>query len=194
MKILIFLGSVRTPSFTRVLAERAAAAFRDRDMSVDWIDPRSRPLPIADPAYHRNVDETPDANVRAMARQVAEADGIVLASPLYHGSYSGVLKNALDCLAFDAFRGKPVGLLSHGSQSKRCAQPCDHLLPVVRTIHGIALQCQVSSSRSDFAEAPVTARPVLTGEDTAMRCERLAGEMHAYLTAHHCGHMNGPAP
>ncbi|MDA8119020.1 MAG: NAD(P)H-dependent oxidoreductase, partial [Gammaproteobacteria bacterium] len=62
MKILIILGSIRQPSLTRILAERAATAYADRGMSVDWVDPRARPLPIADPNYHHDVADTPDAN------------------------------------------------------------------------------------------------------------------------------------
>ncbi|WP_246348558.1 NAD(P)H-dependent oxidoreductase [Bartonella callosciuri] len=33
-------------------------------------------------------------------------------APFYQGSYSGVLKNALDNLAYDAFLSKLVGLIS----------------------------------------------------------------------------------
>ncbi|MEY2333754.1 NADPH-dependent FMN reductase [Acidithiobacillus ferrianus] len=187
MKILIILGSIRQPSLTRILAERAATAYADRGMSVDWVDPRARPLPIADPNYHHDVADTPDANVRTMVRQVAEANGIVLASPLYHGSFSGVLKNAIDSLSFDAFRDKPVGLLSHGNQSKRCAQPCEHLLPVVRTIYGIALQTQVASCKGDFSKNSVSGEITLIDGDTTLRCERQADEMIAYLIAQKVG-------
>lgn len=39
------------------------------------------------------------------------ADIIILASPNYYGSYSGVLKNALDYCGRDEFPGKTVGLV-----------------------------------------------------------------------------------
>ncbi len=48
---------------------------------------------------------------------VREADGIILATPGYHGSLSGVVKNALDTLeltrddAAPYFQGKPVGII-----------------------------------------------------------------------------------
>ena len=181
MNVLIFLGSVREHSLTRKLVERTTLALQKHEMVVNWIDLRERPLPIADPAYHKNAAETPNAAVRALVHQVSAADGIVLASPLYHGSFSGVLKNAIDCLAFDAFRGKPVGIIAHGSGVKRCAQPAEHLLPVVRTVYGHALQCQVASSTSDFVFDPDTGEATLASDDVAMRCERLAKEMYYYL-------------
>lgn len=183
MKVLIILGSVREASLTRALARHLEGNLRVRGADVSWIDPRRRPLPIADPAYHRRPQDTPCAAVRALVAAVDSVDGIVLASPLYHGSYSGVLKNALDCLRFDAFRNKPVGLLSHGSGAKRCAQPAEHLMPVVRTVYGIALQCQVASAKGDFAFDEEAGEFRLADDDTAARCERLADEMLAFHAA-----------
>jgi FMN reductase len=67
-------------------------------------------LPIFDP---RPGGATP-AQGRLMA-EIAAADGVILATPGYHGSISGVVKNALDTLELgrgDArpyLSGKPVG-------------------------------------------------------------------------------------
>lgn len=67
-------------------------------------------LPIFDP---RPSDPTP-AQLE-LAAAVRAADGLIVASPGYHGSISGVIKNALDTLEItgrDAqpyLTGKPVG-------------------------------------------------------------------------------------
>jgi len=47
----------------------------------------------------------------AYATKVKRAQGILLATPEYHGGYSGVLKNALDLMGFDEFEGKMIGLV-----------------------------------------------------------------------------------
>lgn len=88
----------------------------------------------------------------AFAKDVKEASGFVLASPLYHGSFSGVLKNALDHLWYDAFRNKPVALQSHGSSVRMCGQPCLALQPVVKTLYGYSCQTQVAATKTDFEE------------------------------------------
>lgn len=76
LKALTFPGLIRENSLTWALAERAAAELKSRNIDVDWVDPRKRPLPVADPTYHRRVEETSNDAVQGMVRQVvATADG-----------------------------------------------------------------------------------------------------------------------
>ncbi|MFC3071438.1 NADPH-dependent FMN reductase [Phenylobacterium soli] len=69
-------------------------------------------LPIFDP---RPGSTTPEQT--ALAEAVRAADGILVASPGYHGSISGVIKNALDTLELTRedekpyFQGRPVGTI-----------------------------------------------------------------------------------
>ena len=63
-------------------------------------------LPIFDP---RPGGQT--AHQTELADAVRAADGVIVASPGYHGSISGVIKNALDTL--DLTRGDPQPYLSH---------------------------------------------------------------------------------
>jgi FMN reductase len=69
-------------------------------------------LPIFDP---RPAEVTPAQ--MELVEAVRAADGIIVASPGYHGSISGVVKNALDTLELTAkdpapyFHGKPVGAI-----------------------------------------------------------------------------------
>ncbi|WP_208433643.1 NADPH-dependent FMN reductase [Bartonella taylorii] len=181
MNIAIILGSIRQPSLTRILANYLADCLLMRGASLHWVDLREQPLPITDPDYHNHVESNPSAAVRQFVKTIAAADGVVLASPLYQGSYSGVLKNALDSLAYDAFLKKPVGLISHGSATKKCAQPCEHLLSVVRTLYGYVLQCQVASSKQDFVSDDEGRTWKIISEEVRVRCERLANEMCTFL-------------
>ena len=63
-------------------------------------------LPIFDP---RPGDSSP--RQEELAEAVRAADGIIVASPGYHGSISGVIKNALDTL--ELTRSDPQPYLSH---------------------------------------------------------------------------------
>ena len=59
----------------------------------------------------------PSAQQAELAEAVRDADGIILATPGYHGSLSGVVKNALDTLELTRaderpyFHGLPVGII-----------------------------------------------------------------------------------
>jgi NAD(P)H-dependent FMN reductase len=98
-------GSLRADSYTRLALRRALAAAENAGADADLLDLRSVDLPPLNP----DVDDQGDS--AAVTRRVRDADAVLLGTPMYHGSYSGVLKNALDYCGFDEFEGKTVGLL-----------------------------------------------------------------------------------
>jgi FMN reductase len=71
-------------------------------------------LPTYDPAIG------PNAAADYVIDAIERADGVILASPSYHGGMTGLLKNALDHLEALAdrprpyFRDRPVGLIATG--------------------------------------------------------------------------------
>jgi FMN reductase len=46
---------------------------------------------------------------------LAEADALLVASPVYRGSFTGALKNLLDLTPVDALRNKPIGIVAMGA-------------------------------------------------------------------------------
>lgn len=109
MTIVGLSGSLRPDSYnTRLL--QAAADFLG--------DGRTFTLLSADlPLYSEALEgEALPAAVRDFKRAMADADALLIASPEYNHSFSGVLKNALDWASRPAFesplQGKPVALLS----------------------------------------------------------------------------------
>lgn len=64
------------------------------------------------------------------------ADFLVLGTPNYHGSYSGILKNALDHINMDYVKMKPVGLIGN-SGGIVSSEPLSHLRVIVRSLLGI---------------------------------------------------------
>ncbi len=101
-------GSTTEKALACSLRAAGAAGARTRLLGGGFL----ATLPIFDP---RPGDIGPAQ--RVLAEVVAEADGIIVASPGYHGSISGVVKNALDTLEITSksaapyFQGKPVGTI-----------------------------------------------------------------------------------
>jgi len=62
----------------------------------------------------RPLDRFTDDTARVVAT-IAEADAVLIASPVYRGSFTGALKNLLDLTPVDALRGKPVGIVAMGA-------------------------------------------------------------------------------
>lgn len=178
-KILIISGSIRMPSYTRTLSAAVGHEFSTLGAVVtiwDAADPR---LPIADPLYHRSASEYPDPGVVELDSLATHADAFVLATPVYHNSYSGVLKNILDLLNIEPhFAMKPLGLISHGGD--RSPQAVDHLRIVARGLNAITAPTQVCTQRADYTEECDEYR--LINEQILTRVHRFCSEMIALAT------------
>ncbi|WP_336023124.1 NADPH-dependent FMN reductase [Halobellus salinisoli] len=104
--VVAVCGSLRDESYTRRALERALDGVRDAGGTGEVLDLRAYDLPVFD------ADRDTQGDSAAVVRRIREADAVLLGTPMYHGSYSGVLKNALDYCGFDEFEGKTVGLLA----------------------------------------------------------------------------------
>lgn len=115
-----------------------------------------KPLPLSQHAWHKNPSLSNDKNVEGLAAAIAEAEVVFLVTPIYNGSYSGALKNALDCMLGDALEGKQVVLVGVGSGSTALL-PCVHLQDVARTMGGEVYHrfAVVMSNNLDFEQKTV---------------------------------------
>ncbi len=107
------------------------------------------------------VDEaTCPPDVLRLRCDLRAAQGIILGTPEYHASFSGVLKNALDLMGFDEFEGKMLGLVGvsggrlggDGRRRSTLEQPA-HGRP--RALHAwvIPEQVSVAEARQAFDAA-----------------------------------------
>src|SRR5208283_4748262 len=108
----------------------------------------SQPLPLLDPVLRGQPGLIHDPLLFRFLEWAAVSDGFVLGTPVYHDSYSGVLKNALDHLSSRDLNDKAFGLVSHAGQ--RTTQAVAHLRIVVRSFNGIAIPTQVCTQDDDL--------------------------------------------
>jgi FMN reductase len=100
--IVALAGSPSTGSRTVALVEELADWLRAAGHEVRVVAVRSLPAEALLGA------DTGDPRVADAVAAVAEADGVVVASPVYKAAYSGVLKAFLDLLPQGALAGKAV--------------------------------------------------------------------------------------
>jgi NAD(P)H-dependent FMN reductase len=136
-KVVAVSGSLRADSYTRRGLAVALASAAATGARTELLDLRTVELPVFD-ADDRDVGDA--ATVR---RTVQSADTVLLGTPVYHGSYSGVLKNALDYCGFDEFEHTTVGLLAVAGGSFPVAA-LDHLRSVCRALNAWVLPHQAA--------------------------------------------------
>lgn len=119
--LVLALGGSTTPMSASERALRVAGeAATDAGARVEYLTGRELMLPIYDT---ETSDRTPET--AALIDALRRADGLIIASPGYHGGVSGMLKNVLD-YAEDLRRderpyldGRAVGIIgvAHGWQT-----------------------------------------------------------------------------
>lgn len=108
LTLLTICGALRVGSTNRLLLAEAARAFGAA--SVVEGDMR---LPLYDNDLEDSEGIPPE--VKGLADQIRSADAVVISTPEYNKSLSGVLKNALDWVSRvpgSVWRDKPVAILS----------------------------------------------------------------------------------
>lgn len=101
--LLAFSGSLRAASFnSRII--RALPALAPDGVSVVQFDVTDLPM------YNQDLDgDTVPEIVAALRTAVAEADGLIIASPEYNHTYSAVTKNFIDWASRPLMKGAILG-------------------------------------------------------------------------------------
>jgi NAD(P)H-dependent FMN reductase len=136
VKIVALGGSLRPDSYSFQALQIAADRVRELGAEVEILNLRELNLP-----FSQQEGNYPD--VIRLQNAVKAADGLIIATPEYHGSVSGAVKNALDLLSFEHLAGKVVGLVSVlGGQSNSNA--LNHLRLIFRWVHAWVIPEQVA--------------------------------------------------
>lgn len=117
-KILAFAGSTRIDSFNKKLVKVAASGAREAGSEVTLIDLQNYPMPLFDEDLEKQ--EGIPLNARKLKDLMLSHQGLLISSPEYNSSVSGVLKNTIDWISrqsagespSDCFKEKVAGLMS----------------------------------------------------------------------------------
>ena len=166
-RIAIVSAGIGVPSATRLLADRLAqavvGALGDHDVEVTHVELR----PLAHPLADRVLTGFANDALQAALDEVAEADGVVVVSPVYAASYSGLFKTFVDALEPDSLEGVPV-LLAATAGTARHSLVIDHALrPLFAYLRAVPVPTGVFAATDDFG----------TDADLSGRIARAAGEL-----------------
>jgi NAD(P)H-dependent FMN reductase len=156
-KILVLVGSTRQGSTNRLLARDAAESLRNAGFDAVLADLRDYAMPLYDADLEGQIGLPPAAKtLKDLAR---ESDAFVIASPEYNGSFSAVLKNAIDWMSrpesgdgpLEVFRGKPAGILAASPSSGGGRRVLKHLRELLEGMRMTVVPHQVSIAQSGEA-------------------------------------------
>lgn len=141
LRLVALQGSVRPGNNTaRALALIADEVRKHEGVVLEIIDPTHLDLPL--PGQGASDD------ARRMRQAVAEADGVILATPEYHGSFSSVMKLLIDNLGFPStLAGKPVALVGVAAGRIGAIKALEHLRSVASHVGALVLPGPVSVAR-----------------------------------------------
>lgn len=169
-------GSVRNDGYTRRFLDLLIAILeRHPGVTVDCIDPGEFALAFPGEAGARELE-------KQLVARVALADGVLLSTPEYHGSYSSVLKVLIDNMGYPSvMAGKPVSLLGIATGRLGAIKALEHLRSVCSHIGAIVLPYPVSVAE---AHNKMDTAGNCTDPDLLELMENCASQLVAYTRNH----------
>ena len=119
-RVVAVSGSMREGSYTKAALHYALDAAETAGVETDFIDLATVDLPL----YNPDVDTAEAGDAEELLARMRAADGVLLGSPVYHGSYSAAFRSFHDYCSFDEYENTVVGLLvaAGGGHHRRYAQ------------------------------------------------------------------------
>lgn len=169
MKLVVVSAGLSVPSSTRLLADRLAAAVgRQTPVDVRVVELRELAVEIA----QNFTNGFPGRALAAAIDAVTGADGLIVVTPVFSASYSGLFKSFFDVIDKDALAGTPVLIAASGGTARH-SMVLDHALrPLFAHLKAVVVPTGVYAASEDWG-----------AEGLDGRIQRAAGEL--------AGLMNG---
>lgn len=194
VRILGIGGSTREASHTLGVLKAVLALAGEQGAVTTLADVRELDFSV----YNEDIpfDEQP-TSLHGLLEQVQRADAFIIASPTYHGTISGAVKNVLDALHIrhgegrTYFDGRPVGLLAYGGPS--APNVINALSHSVRGMQGLQVPTVVTVGRAAMDDAFTG----IADDATRQRASRMVSEvirlvrMHRLLILDETHHAEG---
>ena len=171
MRLVVVSAGLSVPSSTRLLGDRlAAATAAHTPADVQVVEVRDLAVEIA----HNFTNGFPGRALADAFDAVTAADGLIVVTPVFSASYSGLFKSFFDTLSVsdpEALAGKPVLIAATGGTARH-SLVLDHALrPLFSYLKAVVVPTGVYAASEDWG-----------AEGLDGRVERAAGELAA-LTA-----------
>ncbi|MDO5648705.1 NAD(P)H-dependent oxidoreductase [Paracoccus sp. (in: a-proteobacteria)] len=168
-QFVAFSGSFSRPSKTRALVAEAARR------AVQTYGGAAHVFDVGDLGDDFAAPQGPGAAAQHHIQAVLAADALIVASPVYKGSYTGLFKHFFDLIDPLALAGKPVLLAATGGGDRHALMIEHQMRPLFGFFESRALATGVYLSAADF-DGEQIASPA-----ASERLDRALTQFAAYL-------------
>lgn len=150
--VVVISGGLGTPSSTRVLGDAILArldkaiASVGETMQAETIELRELAHPVTDAM----LTGFPMGELARVLERVAEADALVVVSPTFSASISGLVKSFFDILEVGTLTGKPVLLAATGGTERHSLMIDFAMRPLLSYLGALPVRTGVFAATSDF--------------------------------------------
>ena len=174
--IVVISAGLGVPSSTRLLADRLAAATAASvdDLEVVTVELRE----VAHELTDHLLTGFPDLALATAIDAVRRADALIVVTPVFAASYSGLFKTFFDVLEEGTLDGKPV-LVAATAGTARHSLVLEHALrPLFSYLHAVVVPTGVFAATEDFGD-----------HGLEQRIQRAAGELAALVGGRRALHV-----
>ena len=148
-RIAVISAGITEPSSTRLLADRLTEAVVRAipgDVVVEVVEVRE----LAHDLTNNVLTGFASPDLQARLDAIVEADAVIVSTPIYSASYSGLFKMLVDVLPKDSLRGRPV-LLGATGGTARHSLAIDHALrPLFAYLGALVAPTAVFAASEDW--------------------------------------------
>jgi FMN reductase len=175
--LVVVSAGLSNPSSTRLLADRLTAAIVAGLPAVEVTHVELRQL------AHQLADQLltgfPARELAAAQTAVHAADGLIVVTPVFAASYSGLFKMFFDVLPQGAVDGTPV-LVAATAGTPRHSLVLDHALrPLFAYLHALVMPTGVFAAIDDFAGTDLDGRVSRAARELATELAGRGAHAHA---------------
>ena len=178
MKLVAVSAGLSTPSSTRLLADRRTEPARDElvaqghDVETEAIELRELAVAVA----NNLVTGFPPPPLAAAIDSVTGAGGLIVVTPVFTASYSGLFKSFFDLIDPDALTGKPVLIAATGGTARHSLVLEHALRPLFSYLRAAVVPTAVYAASEDWGSGGDEYT-----EGLPVRIRRAGGELAALM-------------
>ncbi|MDO5066717.1 MAG: NAD(P)H-dependent oxidoreductase [Propionibacteriaceae bacterium] len=167
-RFVIVHAGLRVPSTTKLLADAFATALAGEEVSM--ISLRDHAHAIVDAMLTGLQTEA----LTAVVDEVCQAEALVVVTPTFSASYSGLFKSFVDILEPGILKGRPVLLAATGGTARHSLMLDYAMRPLLSYLGALPARTGVFAATEDFGGAG--------GADVQRRVEEAVAELRSMLT------------